>query len=86
MLDTPVGMLLGEFLVSLEKRILDSTAGDATAIEAALRALVACVVNQSAAGLSDAYPQTAVPPLEKTGRVVEAESPFAQPRNLHAMR
>jgi len=83
-LDTPMGELLVGFLTSLEKQLPAITAAEVPAIEAALRALVAGTTSSSAEALAEAHPQIALPQLEKTRRVVQANlrSPNLGPDTL----
>lgn len=72
MLDTPMGLMLGEFLISLEKWLPAIAADELPVIEGALRVLVAGIKNPSAEWLCEAHPQIALPQLDKVRRVVQA--------------
>ncbi len=69
-LDTPLGHLLGDFLLSLERRLPSLSADDVPRLTQAVRGMVAACVAPSADRLADAKSQIAFGRLERVRQAV----------------
>jgi AraC-like DNA-binding protein len=69
-LDTPFGRLLGDFMLSLERRLPDVTAADAPRLIIAVRGMVAACLDPSDARLAEASGQIAFGRLERVRQAV----------------
>ena len=86
-LDTPLGRLLGDYMVALWRRLPDMTEADFTGLAKSIGAMVAAAVAPSADRTAIAKPQINVGRKERVRQIVQKHlrSPTLEPRNLGRM-
>jgi AraC-like DNA-binding protein len=86
-LDTPLGRLLGDYMIALWRRLLDMTEADFSGLAKTIGAIVAAAVAPSADRTAIAKPQIDLGRKERVRQVVQKHlrSPTLEPRNLGRM-